>query len=337
MNRAFSRWSWNWTRKACILILDLGNLRYATLFPRDPKSFPQAKSSSDLRYPEDGTLPRLKGHLPILGNLVANYGDATNTSWMDDRFNIWRDEKTGAAIPYVPTRDRAICAGNPLYDQRQLEYIITAFLKWLRRETKLRHLFILVSKDVEDILADRLGWKSFTNVSEQRVNLATNERLDVSGNVDRKIRHARKERVQVTSYGSNVPEEVRKRYEERIVEWKESRTGAQVYLSEITPFVDPQHRKYFVVEDPEGKTHSLVVLAQLALRWGVQVKWALDFPGATNGAIELAVFTALKSAADAGNKTCTFGTAATSKLTTGSKVGRAKCATLNSIYQTWVK
>ncbi|KEF56060.1 aspartyl-tRNA synthetase [Exophiala aquamarina CBS 119918] len=316
------------------LILDLGNVRYATLFPRDPKSFPQAKLSSDLPHPEDSTLQRPKGHLPNLENLVANYGDATNTSWMDERFKIWRDEKTGAAISYVPTHDRAICAGNPLCDQKQLEDVITAFLKWLRRETKLRPLFILVGKDVEDILADRLGWKSFTNVSEQRVNLASNGHLDVSSDVDRKIRHARKESVQVNRYGDNVPEDVRKRCEERIEGWKESKTGSQVHLSDITPFADARHRQYFVAEDPQGKIHSLVVLALLASRWGVQVKWALDFPGATNGAIELAVFTALKSAADAGTKTCTFGAGAASRLTTGRKVGRVKSAALNSLYQT---
>lgn len=316
------------------LILDLGNLRYATLFPRDPKSFPEAKTSSDLRHPEDSTLQRSKGHLPVLENLVANYGDSTNTSWVDERFKIWRDEKTGAAISYVPTKDRAICAGNPLCDQRQMEDVIRAFLKWLRHETKLRALFILVDKDVENVLADRLGWKSFTNVAEQRVNLGNNEHLDVSGDVNRKIRHATKEGVQVTDYGSNVPDEVRKRCEARIEEWKEDRTGAQVHLSEITPFIDVSHRQYFVAEDQEGKIHSLVVLAQLAPKWGIQVKWALDFPGATNGVIELTVFTALKSAADAGNKTCTFGAGATSKLTTGDNIGSSKSAILDSLYQT---
>lgn len=316
------------------LILDLGNLRYATLFPRDPKSFPQAKVSPSLRHPEDGTLHRPKGHLPALENLIANYGDATNTSWMDQRYKIWRDEKTGAAISYVPTNDRAICAGNPLCDQRQFEDVITAFLQWLRHETKLRPLFILVGKDVEDVLSDRLGWKSFTNVAEQRVNLANNEHLDISSDVDRKIRHARKEGVQVTNYGRKVPDDVRKRCGERIEEWKANREGAQVHLSEITPFIDTEHRQYFVAADHEGKIHSLVVLAQLAPRWGIQVKWALDFPGSTNGSIELTVFTALKSAADSGNKTCTFGAGATSKLTTGNNLGKAKSTLLNSVYQT---
>ncbi|KAK5250494.1 aspartate--tRNA ligase dps1 [Exophiala xenobiotica] len=315
------------------LILDLGNLRYATLFPRDPKSFP-AKPVSQLRHPEDNTLNRRKGRLPPLENLVANYGDATNTSWMDERFQIWRDEKTGAAIAYVPSHDRAICPGNPLCDPRQLEDVISAFLTWLRKETKLRPLFILVGKEVEDVLGDNLGWRSFTNVAEQRVNLANNEHLNIDADVDRKIRHATKEGVKVTDYGSEVPDKLREKVEERIKEWQTSRQGPQVHLSEITPFRDSLHRQYFIAQDGDGKIHSLVVLAQLAPRYGTQVKWALDFPGAANGSIESTVLTALKAAADAGYKSCTFGAGATPKLSSGHNVGGAKEATLNSLYQT---
>ncbi|KAK5202759.1 aspartate--tRNA ligase dps1 [Exophiala xenobiotica] len=289
----------------------------ATLFHRDPKSFP-AKPVSQLRHPEDNTLNRRKGRLPPLENLVANYGDATNTSWMDERFQIWRDGKTGAAIAYVPTHDRAICPGNPLCDARQLEDVISAFLTWLRKETKLRPLFVLVGKEVEDVLGDNLGWRSFTNVAEQRVNLANNEHLNIDADVDRKIRHATKEGVKVTDYGSEVPDELRHK----------------VHLSEITPFRDASHRQYFIAQDGNGKIHSLVVLAQLAPRYGVEVKWALDFPGAANGTIKATVLTALKAAADAGYKSCTFGAGATAKLNSGHNVGGAKEATLNSLYRT---
>ncbi|EXJ85074.1 aspartyl-tRNA synthetase [Capronia epimyces CBS 606.96] len=315
------------------LLLNLGNLRYATLFPRDPKSFPAPKDTH-LRHPEDNTLQRPKGHLPALENLVANYGDATNTSWMDDRFQIWRDNKTGAAIAFVPIRNRAICAGNPLCDARQLEDVLTAFLHWLRRETKLKPLFILVGKDVEEVLGDKFGWKGFTNVAEQRVNLANDQHLSVDGDVERKIRHAKKEGVEVVDYGSSVPDKVQQKIEERIKEWQNSREGAQVHLSEITPFRDSVHRQYFVAQDEQDKIHSLVVLAQLAPRNGVQVKWALDFPGASNGSIEYAVQTAMKSATQSGYKTCTFGAGATAKLTTGHNMGNARSALLNSLYQT---
>lgn len=40
---------------------------------------------------------------PPLPSLIANYGDAGNTSWLDDRYLVWRDLKTGAAIGQVPS------------------------------------------------------------------------------------------------------------------------------------------------------------------------------------------------------------------------------------------
>jgi hypothetical protein len=316
------------------LILDLGNLRFASLFPRDPKSFPASKKPN-LRHLEDSTLNRPKGHLQPLENLIANYGDATNTSWMDERFQVWRDEKTGAAIAYVSTHDRAIVAGNPLCDTSQFEDVISAFLIWLRRETRLKPLVILVDKEVEEVLGDKLGWRSFTNVAEQRVNLANNEHLNIDGDVDRKIRHATKEGIKVIDFGSEVPDDVRQKIDQRIKDWQNNREGKQVHLSEIMPFKDASHRQYFIAKsDPDGKIHALVVLAQLAPRYGVQVKWALDFPGATNGVIELTVQHALKAAADQGYKTCTFGGGATAKLSNGHNVGGAKAAILDSLYQT---
>jgi ergosteryl-3beta-O-L-aspartate synthase len=318
------------------LILELGNIRYATLFPRDPKSFP-TEHKVDLRYPEDSTLQRPKGHLQPLGNLIANYGDSTNTSWFDKRFQIWRDDKTGAAVAYVPIHKRAILPGNPLCAPQQLGDVIEAFLHWLKRETNLKPIFVLVDKPVEEVLGEKFGWKSISNIAEQRVNLADNKHLNIDTEVKRKIRHAQNEGVEITDYRSDVPEDLRQRCDERIKEWLDSRKGEQVHLSELSPWVDAEHRQYFVAEDSDNKIHALIVLAQLAPQYGVQVKWALDFPGATNGVIELAVQTALKAAADAGNETCTFGAGATADLSSGHNVGGVRALALNSIYQAYAQ
>ncbi|ETN46481.1 aspartate-tRNA(Asn) ligase [Cyphellophora europaea CBS 101466] len=317
------------------LIFELGNLRYGTLFPRDPKSFPSDPNASDLRHPEDATLQRPKGHLQPLENLVANYGDSTNTSWFDKRFQIWRDSTTGAAVAYVPSHHRAILPGNPLCAPHQLEDVISAFLRWLKVETSMKPIFVLVSKDVEKVVGEKFGWKSFTNVAEQRVNLASNEHLNLDTEVQRKIRHAQKDTVKVTSYGNDVPEDVRKKCDEAIKKWQDSREGAQVHLSELSPWTDSTHRQYFIAQDRDGKVHAMVVTAQLAPRYGAQLKWAFDFPEATNGAIEHTVQTALKSLADAGIKSCTFGSGAASDLAGGQHLGVARATMLNSVYQAY--
>jgi ergosteryl-3beta-O-L-aspartate synthase len=314
------------------LVLELGNLRYASLFPRDPKSFPTSPPGAKLRQPEDNTLHRPKGRLPPLENLVANYGDATNTSWMDERFQVWRDNDTGAAIAFVRVRTHAIIAGNPLCDTKQYADVIGGFLRWLKKTTHLKPIFVLVGQEVEEVLGTEFGWKSLSCSAEQRVDLA-HEGHATDKDVERKIRHAKSAGVKVLDLGQSVPNEIQERCNTRIKEWQENRKGTQVHLSKITPWKDMTHRHYLHAEDKEGKICALVVLAQLAPRYGVQVKWALDFPGAPNGAIEYVTQAAMDAAKADGNDTLTFGGGATAKLTAGHNIGGTKITALDNSYQ----
>lgn len=77
----------------------------------------------------------------------------------------------------------------------------------------------------------------------------------------------------------------------------------------------------------------MVVLAQLSVKHGVQVKWALDFPGSANGVIEMTVQEALIAAAAAGNKSATFGDGTTPDLTVGHHIGSAKASSLEKVYR----
>ena len=70
-----------------MVLLQLGNIRFASLYRRDPKSLPAKSQASQLRYPEDSTLdPSLEESacqdirkMQPRENLIANYGNATNT------------------------------------------------------------------------------------------------------------------------------------------------------------------------------------------------------------------------------------------------------------------
>ncbi|KAM6513989.1 aspartate--tRNA ligase dps1 [Fusarium falciforme] len=60
-------------------MLELGDVRYASLFHRDPKSLPTKKPG--LPHPEANTTkPQSPNALPALEKLIANYGDTSNTS-----------------------------------------------------------------------------------------------------------------------------------------------------------------------------------------------------------------------------------------------------------------
>ncbi|KAJ5721870.1 uncharacterized protein N7483_009804 [Penicillium malachiteum] len=334
-----------------MLLLQVGNIRLTSLFYRDPKSLPAKPPVQQLRHPDASTTEPvwLREHhrriamnneeLPALEKIVANYGDATSTSWFDERYKIWRDMSTGAAVAYVPsTSNYVIIPGNPACDPSQYSRTITQFLQWLRRDTKYKPIWILCSPEIETILGERLGWRSLSCIAEERVDPSRNQAAS-DGELARKLRHAETEGIKVTGYsqGELPDEEIRNKIDARIKEWLSNRKGTQVHLSEIHPWCDSEHRWYFYAVDKSDKICAFVALAMLSPAHGMQVKYSLDFPGAPNGVIESIVTHAIQTAAKAGVKGLTFGAGATTRLTPGHNLHGTKIKMLEHTYETLAK
>lgn len=309
--------------------LELGDVRNASLYPRDPKSFPNKPPS--LPHPEaDTTKPRLPGQpLPPIEDLIANYGDATNTSWLDDRFKIWR-HRTGGAVGYVLRGDKfAMMTGDPLVDRSQYHEVITEFVHFVKDELKRTPIWMLVSAPVQAVLGSEFGWRTLTCAEEQRVD-ADSHALPKDHAQDQR----RVEREGIKIHEVKPDERFMARADKAIEEWKAARTGRhkQVHLTEVRPWVDMAHRRYFAAEK-EDKVCSLVVLARLAPRHGWQVKWALDFPGAPNGAIEVLIDRALSAVSGP----VTFGIGASEKLRPGAHLHGVRATFLAKTYDVVAK
>ncbi|ORY08867.1 aspartyl-tRNA synthetase-like protein [Clohesyomyces aquaticus] len=325
-----------------MLLLSLGNIRHASMFPRDPKSLPERPVIKELRHPEASTMhPPWEGHdradagadFQPIEKLIANYGDATNTSWLEPRTEIWRDEFTGAAVGFVPQDGFAITVGDPLCHPSQYLKTMTGYLKYIRKERNLKPLWLLVGSEAEEVLATKFNWRTFSVVGEQRVDPAHNPAVN-DADIQRKIRHAEKEGVKITDYpiGTPVPEEVQQKIDARVQDWLSNRKGRQVHLTNIRPWQDMEHRQYHIAHTPDGTIAALVVMAQLSPDHGWQVKYSLDFPSAPSGSIEYIVTHALKLVAQAGASSVTFGGGASSKFTPGHNVKGTRVKVLSKAY-----
>ncbi|KAK3081591.1 hypothetical protein LTS18_005077 [Coniosporium uncinatum] len=325
-----------------MLLLGLGDIRHASMYPRDPKSLPAKKPVKQLRHPEASTMhPPWEGKDRVtaktdyqsIEKLIANYGDATNTSWLEPRTKIWRDEFTGAAVGYVPQGDFAITVGDPLCHTGQYLKTATGYLKWIKKETHLKPLWLLVGPDMEEVLAAKFNWRTFSVAGEQRLNPADNPAAH-DHDIQRKIRHAEKEGIKINDIklGDPVPQDLQEKVDARVKDWLANRKGKQVHLTDIHPWQDMEHRQYHFAVDKEGTIQALCVMAQLSPDHGWQVKYSMDFPNAPSGTIEYIVTHALKVVAQGGATNVTFGGGASSKFTPGHNIKGTRVKVLAKAY-----
>ena len=191
----------------------------------------------------------------LVWQLIAKYGDATNTSWVDPAWTIWRDKATAAAIGYVPQHSFAVIFGSPLCPPEQIPRVVKAFLAFLHDEN-LKPVWCCIDKPTERYLAEELGWAAVLAVAEERINPTEMDPATHDKTVRRKIHRAEREGVRVVEVGQEMGLGVRAQLEQRCRDWEASRKGTQIHLTGVRPFDDVQHRKYFYAVDKTGKVRS---------------------------------------------------------------------------------
>lgn len=269
--------------RVVMLVLKLGDVRWASLFPRDPKSFPHhddlagasmaAAACLVLHGPESKTCQALgvTGQMPPLENvsqpvcvtillfgadslskLIAAYGDATNTSWLDPFWTVWRDPKTGAAVGYVQENKFAITFGNPLCDPKHMSRVVRSYLHYVQDEKNLKPIWACVDRMCEHVLARELGWSAVSAVAEERFNPTEVEPEKNDKTLRRKVHRAEREGVKIVEVDCEVDKHTQELINKRLADWESHRKGTQVHLTGLRPFDDPKHRKYFYAKDSKG-------------------------------------------------------------------------------------
>ena len=325
-----------------MLLLQLNDIRHATMFARDPRSLPYTPPQKTLRHPEASTMEppwagkdRAAAHLDFqpLEKLIANYGDASNTSWLEPRFEVYREPHTGAAVGFVPHQGFAITIGDPLCHESQYPKVMAAYLRFIKKEQHLKPLWLLCGYNAQEVLGVKFDWRTFSVAAEQRLDPGNNPAIR-DPDLQRKCRHAEKEGVKLHDIplGTPVPQDVKDKVDQRVKDWLAGRKGKQVHLTDVHPWQDMAHRQYHYSTTKDGTISGLVILAQLSPDHGWQIKFSLDFPGAPSGAIELLVLHALKACAASGASSVTFGGGAMNTFKVGHNMRGTRVKVLSRAY-----
>jgi len=241
-----------------------------------------------------------------IAELIAEYGSSSNTSWLEfSRYKIWTADRDIAPSSFRPVQgymrsDPFVFAwGNPLVsDPAALEQTCLAFWKWCK-ERKLKLVWCCVDEQMEKVLGkgskfnwatvsciveDTLDPKSVVDIANGQAN-GSSEVKDLKKN----IRRAEREGVEVREIKwDDWTHEQKKEIETNIAAWKAAKSGIQLASTSFQPWIDEEHRRYFIAE-AEGKIVGILILS--AIGGGhYQIKNAVSFPGAPRGTSEFLVY-----------------------------------------------
>jgi hypothetical protein len=116
------------------------------------------------------------------------------------------------------------------------------------------------------------------------------------------LRRAERANVQVREVQHDQwTDAMKKQVEEGISGWKKSKTGIQIASTSFQPWLDFEHRRYWVAE-ADSNIVAILVLSKIHHKQ-YQIKNAVSFPSAPRGTSEMIIFRAMSDIQDEGATT----------------------------------
>ncbi|PWN20839.1 hypothetical protein BCV69DRAFT_270560 [Microstroma glucosiphilum] len=272
---------------------------------------------------------------PDLPELTRLYGYSSNTVWTEPQYRIWRQNPDaaieeshegqehvpgkGAAIGFLVSSGYAICWGNPLCPVHDYRSVAEAFIQWTARHN-MKPLWSCIDIEMEKVLTQPpYSWTAVSCVKEDVVDpTLSHDMSTLDKRVRNKIYKAERAGLHIWEESQHLPEpKWQQQAEEGMRAWQAHRKGLQIHVTDLQPWRDVQHRRYFYgkarpADSPEGteeKLVGMVVLAQVHDGW--VVKWALEFPDCPKGTSESIIMHVLEVLNKEGSHSLTFGVAGT--------------------------
>jgi len=276
--------------------------------------FQQPSTSSS--QPADVEPDKATGDKVGLADLVALYGSSSATSWLEyGRYQKWVAEVPIPESSFPPVQgylrsDPYVFAwGNPLVsDPAALEPTCAAFIDWAKSQN-LRPIWLCVDGQMEQVLGaqgSKFGWSALSCIVEDFLDPRSVVELAHSHgggsevkDFKKNLRRAERENVQVREV---LPDQwtdaMKRQVEEGIANWKKSKTGIQIASTSFKPWLDFEHRRYWVAEK-DSDIVAILVLTSIQHKQ-YQIKNAVSFPNAPRGTSEMIIYRAMSDIQDEG-------------------------------------
>ncbi|TFK29477.1 hypothetical protein FA15DRAFT_677719 [Coprinopsis marcescibilis] len=246
-----------------------------------------------------------------IAELVARYGSSSTTSWLEfDRYQIWRPTVPIPESEFLPVQGYMIkdswlfAWGNPLVSSpAALAPTARAFIDFA--ESHFHPVWACVDRDLEEILGnEEFGWSTVSCIYEDFVDPAHvieltspdakgKEGQHVVKDLKKNLNRAEKYDVHVQEIRNTQWKDAdKKAVEEGIEAWKSGRSGIQIASTTLQPWLDQEHRRYWLARQHDVIVGILILTPIQANSW--QIKNAVSFPNAPKGTSEALIYTALK-------------------------------------------
>ncbi|GAA5909868.1 uncharacterized protein JCM6883_003120 [Sporobolomyces salmoneus] len=276
-----------------------------------------------------------------LPQLIAKYGGSLSTAWIEERYSVWRGKNHQQSNPRVQgylARGKFYFAwGNPICrdnDEVRRE-IAHEFVEWATKTKKKKVVWCVINGQFADILGQEMDWSVLSCVREDILHPDI-KKLDQK-DVRQNIRRAERSHVTFSELHLKAPsflpdDATREEIDSGIERWKANRHGKQIAAADLLPWLDSQHRRYFIARDEHQKIVAICVLASIAHQ-SYSVKHAVTFPEAPHGVSEAILAHVIHEMQFEGKNNLTFGASAQEDLDIEYNLGGWKIKMLGKAYR----
>lgn len=225
-----------------------------------------------------------------IAELVAKYGSSSTTAWLEfSRYKIWQAPAPlgGSTFPPVQGFMRqgpwVFAWGNPLVSTpAALEATARAFMQHVAGS---RVVWACVDHAMEEVLGDRLGWSTVHCIYEDVVDprrvievveaperkvqkgketktkdKEAREHDEIVRDLKKNLRRAEKANVTIAEVHGTPGDADREAVEAGVSEWRKSRHGLQIASTTLQPWLDQEHRRYWIARNAAGNPIGILIL-----------------------------------------------------------------------------